>query len=243
MPTLAAANAGMVLDLDHRHPHRRRPDDDHVGSVLVVEARPHDSDHLVGQLSERGWRVTSCRAPDGASAPCIRLHPGGHCPLLDHDVHLVLDVRRDTSTEPTPGERGLHCALDRDLPIVAAAPARPQPRTVPWAAATCTITDAAAFCAALNARPHLLRDLHIDRAVHRALRAHNHPGSVHIQVRDWTSGPQVTVTTERPATETTRAAITYAVRGALRHYTHHPDLTPVLFDDRSGASGPLEYPR
>jgi hypothetical protein len=73
----------------------------------------------IAELEAAGHRVQRCHEPGARPFPCAGLDPG-RCPLEEDAIDVVLTVRAQPGSRPTPFEDGITCALRRHVPVVVA---------------------------------------------------------------------------------------------------------------------------
>ncbi len=91
-----------------------------AAEVLVVGRDDWAIDDAIAQLHAAGRVTHRCSETAEAPFPCNALIPGRGCPLNQHDVDLVLDIRNRPGVQPTIAEFGAICGLRDGLPLVVA---------------------------------------------------------------------------------------------------------------------------
>jgi hypothetical protein len=181
--------------------------------VVVVEDHPFAADDVAGELASRGDAHLAWCRDDRGDVTCEGVVNDG-CPLLGH-VDLVLDVRRGTG-DLAAGELGVACAGVAGLPVVVAGPTRPPLGDAPWAVATCSSSDAAAFCGHLLAHPDAWVELRLEDLARRILRMrHEDVGRLDVRLLRWPSAVTLVVRSDFPLTPGSCDAVSGEMR-ALR---------------------------
>lgn len=98
-------------------------DDDRDGPPIAAEVLVVGSDDwaigdAASQLREAGRVVHRCTDSVDAAFPCNALIPGRGCPLDQHEVDVVLNVRSRGTLQPSISEMGAICGLRDGLPLV-----------------------------------------------------------------------------------------------------------------------------
>lgn len=86
--------------------------------VLVVGSEDWAIADAAAQLRAEGRGVHRCSDNATAPFPCNAMIPGRGCPLDNHDVDVVLDIRSKADSEPALSEMGVVCGLRDGLPLV-----------------------------------------------------------------------------------------------------------------------------
>ena len=86
--------------------------------VLVVGSDDWAIGDAAGQLREAGRTVHRCSDSAEAPFPCNALIPGRGCPLDQHNVDVVLNIRSRPESQPSISEMGAICGLRDGLPLV-----------------------------------------------------------------------------------------------------------------------------
>lgn len=91
-----------------------------AAEVLVVGPDDWAISDAASQLYAAGRKVHRCFESADAPFPCNALIPGAGCPLDQHPVDVVLDIRSRPGGEPTMAEMGAVCGVRDGLPLVVA---------------------------------------------------------------------------------------------------------------------------
>jgi hypothetical protein len=91
-----------------------------AAEVLVVGSDEWAIGDAVSQLHTAGRVAHRCSDSPEAPFPCNALVPGRGCPLDQHEVDVVLDIRTRPTVEPALWEMGAICGLRDGLPLVVA---------------------------------------------------------------------------------------------------------------------------
>ena len=91
-----------------------------AAEVLVVGSDEWAIGDAVSQLRSAGRVAHRCSDSAEAPFPCQALIPGRGCPLDQHEVDVVLDIRTRPTVEPALWEMGAVCGLRDGLPLVVA---------------------------------------------------------------------------------------------------------------------------
>jgi len=138
-----------LSDLDQAPPAPRAAD----RGVLVVGVDEWAIRDAVDQLRAAGLATHRCTGSGEAAFPCNAMVPGRGCPLDQHDVGVVLDVRHRPSAEPTWSEMGAVCGLRAGIPLVTAGVPGMDGGFGPWARRVPPFGDIVTSCDdALQAR-------------------------------------------------------------------------------------------
>lgn len=89
-----------------------------AAQVLVVGSEEWAIADAAARLRAAGRQVHRCSDNAGAPFPCNAMIPGRGCPLDNHDVDVVLDIRSKADSEPALSEMGAVCGLRDGLPLV-----------------------------------------------------------------------------------------------------------------------------
>jgi hypothetical protein len=120
--------------------------------VLVLESEPGTADAAIGQLTDRGHRVSRCHEPGKPGFPCRALEGRGPCPLTDPGIDVAVTVRDHPGTLTSVGEDGVSCALRARVPLVVAGRVAVHPYE-DWADAVVEDGDIAGACERVTAAP------------------------------------------------------------------------------------------
>lgn len=99
---------------------RRRRASTHAAQVLVVGAEDWAIDDASSQLHAAGRQVHRCSDTTEAPFPCNALIPGRGCPLEQHPIDVVLNIRSRPEAQPSLAEMGAICGLRDRIPLVVA---------------------------------------------------------------------------------------------------------------------------
>jgi hypothetical protein len=91
-----------------------------AAEVLVVGLDDWAIGDAAAQLRAAGRVVHRCCDTVEAPFPCNALLPGKGCPLDQHDVDVVVNIRSRSGEQPTIAEMGAICGLRDGLPLVVA---------------------------------------------------------------------------------------------------------------------------
>jgi hypothetical protein len=91
-----------------------------AAEVLVVGPDDWAIGDAAAQLAAAGRVVHRCFETSEAPFPCNALIPGRGCPLNQHHVDVVLDIRSRPGGQPSLAEMGAICGLRDGLPLVVA---------------------------------------------------------------------------------------------------------------------------
>jgi hypothetical protein len=97
-----------------------RPASTHAAEILVVGSEDWAIDDAASQLHSAGRTVHRCSDTTEAPFPCNALIPGRGCPLDQHRVDVVLNIRSRPEAQPTLAEMGAICGLRDRIPLVVA---------------------------------------------------------------------------------------------------------------------------
>lgn len=89
-----------------------------AAQVLVVGSEEWAIADAAAQLRAAGRKVHRCSDSAAAPFPCNAMIPGRGCPLDNHPVDVVLDIRSKADAEPALSEMGAVCGLRDGLPLV-----------------------------------------------------------------------------------------------------------------------------
>ena len=90
-------------------------------NVLVVGSNGWAIEAAAAALESAGHLVLRCTEPLKPEFPCDALRVGRGCPLdTGAGVDVVITMRAQPRTRVAPRERGVTCALRRDVPLVVA---------------------------------------------------------------------------------------------------------------------------
>ena len=103
-----------------------------AANVLVVGADDWAMRDATSQLHSAGRSVHRCCDNAEAPFPCNAMIPGRGCPLDQHEVDVVLDIRTRPTVEPALWEMGAICGLRDGIPLVVAGVSESSP-FAPWA--------------------------------------------------------------------------------------------------------------
>lgn len=109
--------------------HPTRPS---AAEVLVVGSDDWAVRSSAAELSAAGRSVHRCHDDTAVPFPCNALVPGRGCPLDNHHVDVVLNVRASPQAAPSLGEMGAICGLRAGLPLVIAGLSHAM-KLAPWA--------------------------------------------------------------------------------------------------------------
>jgi hypothetical protein len=122
-----------------------RPKATLAAEVLVVGRDDWAIDEATGQLNAAGRVVHRCSESADAPFPCNALVPGRGCPLNQHHVDVVVDIRTRPGVQPTIHEMGAICGLRDGLPLVVAGISEVS-GFAPWADAVPPAGDIVSTC-------------------------------------------------------------------------------------------------
>jgi hypothetical protein len=91
-----------------------------AAQVLVVGADDWAIGDASSQLHSEGRVVHRCCDSAEAPFPCNAMIAGRGCPLDQHDIDVVLDIRTRPTVEPSLWEMGAICGLRDGIPLVVA---------------------------------------------------------------------------------------------------------------------------
>ena len=86
--------------------------------VLVVGSEEWAIADAAAQLRAAGRKVYRCCDNAVSPFPCNAMIPGRGCPLDNHHIDVVLDIRSRADSEPALSEMGAVCGLRDGLPLV-----------------------------------------------------------------------------------------------------------------------------
>lgn len=89
-----------------------------AAEVLVVGSEEWAIADVAAQLRRAGRTVHRCCDNVASPFPCNAMIPGRGCPLDNHVVNVVLDVRSKSDSEPALSEMGAICGLRDGIPLV-----------------------------------------------------------------------------------------------------------------------------
>jgi hypothetical protein len=115
------------------------------GEVLIVGVDDWAIRDATGRMQDAGWTVHRCSDTTDTPFPCNAVIPGRGCPLNQHRVGVVLDVRSRPATELALSEMGSICGLRDRLPLILAGPAEGT-SLAPWARVVPASGDLVAAC-------------------------------------------------------------------------------------------------
>ncbi len=113
--------------------------------VLIVGVDDWAIRDATARMQGAGWIVHGCSDTTEAPFPCNAVIPGRGCPLNEHRVGVVLDVRSRPATELLLSEMGSVCGLRDGLPLILAGPAEGT-NLAPWARVVPASGDLVAAC-------------------------------------------------------------------------------------------------
>jgi hypothetical protein len=117
----------------------------HAAEVLVVGRDDWAINDAASQLHAAGRVVHRCFESADAPFPCNALIPGRGCPLNQHQVDVVVDIRTRPGVQPTIHEMGAICGLRDGLPLVTAGISEVS-GLAPWAEAVPPAGDIVSAC-------------------------------------------------------------------------------------------------
>ena len=91
-----------------------------AAEILVVGAEDWAIDDAASQLQAAGRHVHRCSETTEAPFPCNALIPGRGCPLDQHRVDVVVNIRSRPESQPSLAEMGAICGLRDRIPLVVA---------------------------------------------------------------------------------------------------------------------------
>lgn len=91
-----------------------------AAEVLVVGADDWAIGDATAQLRSAGRVVHRCYDNPETPFPCNAFIEGRGCPLNNHEVDVVLDIRTRPTVEPSLWEMGAICGIRDGLPLVVA---------------------------------------------------------------------------------------------------------------------------
>jgi hypothetical protein len=89
-----------------------------AAEILVVGPDDWAVEDAASQLHAAGRTVHRCSESAEAPFPCNALIPGRGCPLDQHRIDVVLDIRSRPEAQPTLAEMGAICGLRDGIPLV-----------------------------------------------------------------------------------------------------------------------------
>jgi hypothetical protein len=92
----------------------------HAAEILVVGAEDWAIDDATSQLHAAGRTVHRCSDTTEVPFPCNALIPGRGCPLDQHHIDVVLNIRSRPEAQPALAEMGAICGLRDRIPLVLA---------------------------------------------------------------------------------------------------------------------------
>jgi hypothetical protein len=113
-------------------PDREIGDGAHPGDVTIINDWASATEVLVvgtddwaisdasGQLEAAGRAVHHCYESSETPFPCNALIPGVGCPLDQHQIDVVVNIRTGPGSGPTMAEMGAICGLRANIPLVVA---------------------------------------------------------------------------------------------------------------------------
>ncbi|MEV4079958.1 hypothetical protein AB0J43_06675 [Nonomuraea fuscirosea] len=115
--------------------------------ILMTESAPSHGAVAAALLALDEHDVAHCHPSEArpSPAPCAGMRPGGHCPLADGNVDLLVDIR--LSPGPfTLREAGVMCALRTQVPVLVAG-TPPEGTALNELVSTCHPADLVTTCA------------------------------------------------------------------------------------------------
>jgi hypothetical protein len=91
-----------------------------AAQILVVGSDEWAIGDAVSQLQSAGRVAHRCCDSAESPFPCNAVVPGRGCPLDQHEVDVVLNIRTRPTVEPALWEMGAICGLRDGLPLVVA---------------------------------------------------------------------------------------------------------------------------
>jgi hypothetical protein len=116
-----------------------------AAEVLVVGRDDWAINDAASQLNAAGRVVHRCSESADAPFPCNALIPGRGCPLNQHQVDAVVDIRTRPGVQPTIHEMGAICGLRDGIPLVVAGISE-MSGFAPWAEAVPPAGDIVSAC-------------------------------------------------------------------------------------------------
>ena len=89
-----------------------------AAEVLVVGSEEWAIADATVQLRRAGRTVHRCSDNVSLPFPCNAMIPGRGCPLDNHPVDVVLDIRSRADSQPALSEMGAVCGLRDGIPLV-----------------------------------------------------------------------------------------------------------------------------